>query len=74
MEQYKNLGSNSGIRAYEIGSDFVRIRFSSGAEYLYTYQSAGSANIEEMKRLAYAGVGLNSFIMLNVKTQYAGKS
>ena len=73
MGQYKNLGGNSGIRAYEIGRDYVKVRFNSDTEYLYTYQSAGSTNVEEMKKLAYAGVGLNSFIMRNVRTRFASK-
>lgn len=73
MEQYKNLGGNSGVHAYEVGNDFVKIQFRTGAVYLYTYQSAGSNNIEEMKKLAPTGAGLNSFIMLNVKFKYARK-
>ena len=62
MERYKNLGNDSGVSAYEIGENFIKIQFHDGALYLYNYQSAGIDNIEHMKELAIAGQGLNSFI------------
>lgn len=40
---------------------------------LYTYTSAGSHNIEEMKELATRGEGLNSFINRHVRKKYASK-
>ena len=73
MTPYKNLGGNSGVRAYEIGPDFIRVQFSDNSIYLYTYASAGSHNIEHMKRLAVDGRGLNSFITTNVRYDYARK-
>ena len=36
MEPYKNLGGDSGIKAYEIGSDFIRVQFLNESIYLYT--------------------------------------
>ncbi|HEX9805190.1 MAG TPA: hypothetical protein VGA67_05905 [Candidatus Dojkabacteria bacterium] len=73
MERYKNLGGDSGVVAYEIGDDFIKVRFHDGSLYLYNYQSAGSNNIETMKELAIAGKGLNSFINKVVKNRYASK-
>lgn len=73
MERYANLGGNSGVVGYEIGDDFIRVQFSDGSIYLYTYTSAGSKNIEQMKRLARIGRGLNSFINRNVRKAYARK-
>ena len=73
MESYRNLGGDSGVRAYEIGDDSIKVQFSDGSAYLYNYQSAGRSNIEEMKVLAIAGRGLNSFIMRHVKKAYAAK-
>lgn len=73
METYRNLGGNSGVAAFEIGNDFIKVQFNDGAVYLYTYQSAGSNNIEQMKVLARAGKGLNSFIMRSVRKAYAAK-
>ncbi len=73
MERYRNLGGDSGISAYEIGPDSITVQFKGGATYLYTNQSAGSANIDHMKQLARAGQGLNSFISRVVKKGYARK-
>lgn len=62
MEPYRNSSGNSGIIAFEIGTNFVRVQFRHGGPYLYTYQSAGITNVDEMKRLARLGQGLNTFI------------
>ena len=51
--------------------DFIRVQFSTGSVYLYTYESAGSENIEEMKELASKGEELNSFINVAVRHYYA---
>lgn len=74
MENYKNLGGDSNVAAYEIGSDSIKVQFRDGSLYTYTYQSAGQSNIEQMKTLAIAGQGLNSFINRVVKKNYATKS
>ncbi len=73
MERYANLGGDSGVVGYEIGNDFIRVQFSGGSIYLYTYASAGADNIEQMKRLARNGQGLNTFISKNVHKRYARK-
>ncbi|MCG6169731.1 hypothetical protein [Leptospira sanjuanensis] len=73
MEYYKDLDNDSSISGYDIGPDSITIYFKSGGAYLYTYQSAGSSNIEQMKRLAQSGEGLNSYIMKFVKNNYARK-
>ena len=73
MKLYKNLGGDSGVSAYEIGDDSITVQFSNGTVYLYTYRSAGSANIEEMKLLASAGEGLNSYIKRYVNKEYESK-
>ena len=73
MEAYKNLSGGSGVVAYESGPDFIRVQFSSGSVYLYTYASAGAQNIEQMKELASKGEGLNSFINTTVRYDYAQK-
>jgi hypothetical protein len=73
MTHYRNTSGDSGVAAYEVGEDFIAVKFSTGAIYTYNYSSAGSGNIETMKRLAASGNGLNSFINTNVKTRYARK-
>ena len=71
MERYKNLGGDSGVVGYEIGSDFIKVKFKSGKVYVYDYASAGRDNIEHMKSLAKVGTGLNAFINKNVKKLYS---
>ena len=73
MERYANLGGDSGVVEYEIDNDFIRVQFSDGSIYLYTYASAGEDNIEQMKSLARNGRGLNTFINKNVYKRYARK-
>jgi hypothetical protein len=74
MNAYRNLGGKSGVRFYEFGEDYIKVKFSDGAVYLYTYSSAGQDNIEHMKRLAKNGTGLNSFIMKVVRDSWESKS
>ncbi len=71
MLLYQNQNGTSGVYAYEIGPDYINVQFSTGAIYAYTYQSAGSQNIEHMKMLAQSGSGLNSFINRSVRNLYA---
>lgn len=70
MITYPNLNGNSGVNAYECGGDYIKIQFNNMSQYLYTYASAGSFNIEQMKTFAQQGRGLNSFIMKVVKDKY----
>lgn len=73
MEDYGNINGKSGILAYEAGPDFIRVQFRDNSVYLYTYASADPHSIEQMKSLAAAGEGLNTFINTNVKKAYARK-
>lgn len=75
VPQYKDLDGDSGVRRYEYGSDWIEVEFARGSIriYRYTYLSAGPAHIEEMKRLADLGEGLNAYIQRNVAHQYASK-
>lgn len=72
MQRYKSQ-VNSGVLAYDIGKDRIKIKFLDGTVYLYTNQSAGAENIEQMKALAERGKGLTTFINQVVKSQYAIK-
>lgn len=74
MTEYANLNGNSNVKAFSIGDDYIVVEFNSGqwTVYTYTYASAGSADIEQMKSLAVQGSGLNSFIGKN-KPAYASK-
>ena len=71
MERYLDVDGDSGVAAYEYGADYIRVRFTTGATYLYTYESAGKDNIEQMKALARRGNGLNAYINRHVRQLYA---
>jgi hypothetical protein len=71
METYANRSGNSGVSAYQIGTNYILVQFTSGALYEYTYSSAGSGNIETMKSYALAGSGLCSFIKRYVNKGYS---
>ena len=73
MERYSDIDRDSGVVRYEIGSDFIRVQFSDGSQYLYTNSSAGSSHIESMKRLAQRGDGLNAYINKHARTSYQRK-
>ena len=70
METYKNLGGESGVSAFEIGLNYIKVKFSTGAIYKYSYAKAGKMHVDEMKLLAQRGRGLNSYINTNVKFLY----
>ncbi|MBO6881879.1 hypothetical protein [Winogradskyella sp.] len=71
MARYRNLGGDSGVYSYEIGNNSIIVTFSTNASYEYTYESAGARHIENMKRLAQQGHGLNSYINKHVKKGYS---
>lgn len=70
MERYKDINNDSGVEMYEIGPDYIDVKFSGPKIYKYTYQTAGAVHIEKMKMLAKNGDGLNSYIMRNVKSLF----
>lgn len=71
MERYRNRAGDSGVSAYEIGNDYIKVKFSSSFRtYTYSYRKAGSSHVENMKRLAQSGSGLNSYINRYVKHLY----
>lgn len=66
MVSYKSTsGKQSGVIGYEIGDTYITVMFRQGAKYRYSYRSAGSGNVETMKRLALASRGLSTFITQN---------
>lgn len=73
MEMYRDVDGDSGVARFENGSDYIRVGFKDNSIYLYTYISAGSGHIEEMKRLAMSGNGLNAYINRYTKKLYAKK-
>lgn len=74
LTRYGNRAGNSGVVAYEIRRDGIRVEFIDGRIYTYTYRSAGRENVERMKLLARSGRGLSGFISTHVKDRYAARS
>jgi len=73
MTPYTNLGGDSGIASYQTGTTSITIEFNTGAVYLYDYHKPGSLHVKRMKSLAKAGRGLNSYIGMYVRSNYAAK-
>lgn len=71
--RYKDLSGNSGVRAYEIGGDFIRVWFVDGEGYEYDARKPGARHVREMKRLAAAGRGLATYINQHVRENFARK-
>ena len=75
MTPYKNLGGDSGVEAFDITEASIHVRFRAGSQRNYLYDSTrpGIVVINEMKRLALQGRGLNSFISSTVKGNFSKK-
>ena len=71
MEKYRNSNGNSGVSAFEIGDDYIVVKFKATIKpYKYSYKKAGKHHVEKMKLLAKSGSGLNSYINSYVKFKY----
>lgn len=73
MNIYKNLSGISSVTNYEIGETYIIIKFKDGMNYEYNNQTSGYQHVANMKVLAERGIGLNSYIMQNVKDRYSKK-
>lgn len=70
MQPYGDIDRDSGVRRFQIGSDYLEVEFKDGKSYRYTYATAGSFHIERMKELALRGEGLNAYINDHVRKRY----
>jgi len=71
MERYRNSGGDSGVSSFEIGADYIIVKFSGTFRtYRYSYRKAGQHHVETMKSLARSGSGLNGYINRYVKNLY----
>ncbi|MDI9863036.1 hypothetical protein QM480_01765 [Flectobacillus sp. DC10W] len=55
-------GKKSGVIAYEVGNDFIIVKFNTGKIYKYTNSSAGKHHIDNMIALALNSCGLSTYI------------
>lgn len=71
MQRYMNYGGDSGVEGFEIGTDYIEVKFKTTRRtYTYSYASAGREVVEHMKTLAKGGEGLNEFIKKCVNDKY----
>jgi hypothetical protein len=47
MHPYQNLSGDSGVVAYEIGKDFIKVEFVDGSTYLYNYSLPGRTKLRQ---------------------------
>ncbi|USQ13973.1 hypothetical protein J2N86_01075 [Legionella lytica] len=74
MEAYQNKSGISGVVAYEIGGDFIKVKFQkNNGVYLYNYQSPGALHVEAMKERAMDGIGLATYINEHIRKNYFSK-
>lgn len=71
MISYKNLNGNSNVKCYNISENYIDIEFyNTPLVYRYSNVVPGSQFLNELKRLAIQGYGLNSYINKYVKKNY----
>tara|TARA_Y100000815_G_scaffold238333_1_gene232590 strand:- start:2278 stop:2502 length:225 start_codon:yes stop_codon:yes gene_type:complete len=71
MRTYTNITGRSNVEAFEIGGDYIIVRFKGTARiYKYSYKKAGKKHVDYMKSLANKGSGLNGYINSFVKNLY----
>ena len=71
MQRYADTDRDSGVHSFEISDTSLTVWFKgTSRSYIYSYQKAGQYHVDNMKRLALAGVGLNEYINDHVKKSY----
>lgn len=73
MKRYNSTSGTSGILAYELGAESIKIVFRDGEVYLYDYEVPGKEHVEQMKKLAPKGKGLATYINQHVRERYKAK-
>lgn len=74
MQRYGNLSERSGVLAYELGPDCIRVKFVDGWVYEYGEPEIGAETLADMVQLAREGRGLSTFISRHVRERYRRKS
>ncbi len=71
MEIYTDIDRDSGVHGYEINDTSITVYFKGNSKpYTYSHLKAGQYHVENMKRLARSGDGLNEYINDHVKKAY----
>ena len=76
MKNYYSIspstGKPSNVIGYNYGDDYITIYFSTGSEYTYTLASCGGVHLFNLKQLADAQGGLNTYLN-KYRPAYASK-
>jgi hypothetical protein len=71
MRAYGSRGGNRGVSHYEIGPNFIHLRFRHDPRvYVYTDKRPGLAKVLLMQHLAVEGEGLTAFVHQHVAGDY----
>lgn len=62
VKPYRNLSGDSGVVGYEIGRNFIRVRFRANGDYRYELGRVGRKHLHALQKLAEAGKGLATYI------------
>ena len=73
MTPYKNLSEESGVLAYEILPEGIRVQFIGKEIYYYSYDAPGAVHVEKMKELAEKGRGLATYISQHIRENFDHK-
>lgn len=73
MERYRNLTGDSGVAGYRIEPDAIIVEFVEGTVLGYDSTRPGREIVEEMKKRAVAGRGLDDFIAKHVPHCHAAR-
>src|SRR5260370_585899 len=63
MHPYRNLSSDSGVLAYEIGADYIKVQFEK-AIYLYTYRITATGGEHYVEARTMAGLTKGEVVQL----------
>ena len=73
LTPYRNRSGTSGVAAYALLDEAIVIRFADGATYRYGPEHPGRHHVGQMKSLALAGRGLNTYISRYVRERYESR-
>jgi len=73
MRAYGNKRGGTGVVAYDMGPDWIVLRFVDGSTYRYDRHHPGPYHVAEMQRLAEAGSGLSTYLNRYVRDDYAAR-
>lgn len=72
MPIYANLGRDSNVYSYELGSGWIEVTFKDGVTYRYDDRAVGAPVILTMQQLARDGHGLSAYINSYVRKRHPG--